>query len=91
MKLQIAIAVLCMVVLLQADSGNAGKLGVIDGENANKGDVPWIVSLRTFSHLGFTHFCGGSIIGDQWIVTAGHCCLGKKTGTCKKIWLEIKG
>jgi len=56
------------------------KVGVIDGEKANQGEFPWIVSLRSFSVIGFTHFCGGSIVGDQWIVTAGHCCYGNSDG-----------
>lgn len=43
---------------------------VVNGETAKAGAWPWIVSLQTSS--GF-HFCGGSILTPNWILTASHC------------------
>ncbi|KAI9585458.1 hypothetical protein GQX74_001305 [Glossina fuscipes] len=41
---------------------------IINGHEADKGEAPFIVSLKTNSH-----FCGGSIIAENWVLTAGHC------------------
>lgn len=46
---------------------------IIGGVPAKDGQVPWQVSLQRSS--GF-HFCGGSIISDEWILTATHCVIG---------------
>ncbi|XP_076649666.1 trypsin-1-like [Halictus rubicundus] len=45
---------------------------VVGGNEAARGQFPWQVSLQ-WGVWGTSHFCGGSIINAQWIVTAGHC------------------
>ncbi|XP_012268512.2 trypsin-like isoform X1 [Athalia rosae] len=44
---------------------------IIGGSNANIGQFPHQVSLRRTSNG--VHFCGGSIVDEEWIVTAAHC------------------
>jgi len=46
---------------------------IVNGVIADKHNWPFIVSLN-FHHQDCTHECGGSILNDQWIVTAAHCC-----------------
>ncbi|TKS91186.1 Serine protease 27 [Collichthys lucidus] len=44
---------------------------IVRGEDAAAGAWPWQVSL----HQSSRHFCGGSLINDQWILSAAHCLL----------------
>ncbi|KAM8815589.1 cationic trypsin-3 [Rhynchonycteris naso] len=41
---------------------------IVGGYTCRKNSVPYQVSLNA----GY-HFCGGSLINDQWVVSAAHC------------------
>ncbi|NXH22069.1 CTRL protease, partial [Bucco capensis] len=43
---------------------------IVNGQSAVPGSWPWQVSLQTRSG---SHFCGGSLINEYWVVTAAHC------------------
>ncbi|KAM9410278.1 chymotrypsinogen B [Pholidichthys leucotaenia] len=49
-----------------------GYSRIVNGEEAVPHSWPWQVSLQDYT--GF-HFCGGSLINENWVVTAAHCSL----------------
>ena len=48
---------------------------IVNGTNSLFGEFPWQVSVRRTTFFGFssTHRCGGALLNDQWVATAGHC------------------
>ncbi|KAG8230974.1 hypothetical protein J437_LFUL003932 [Ladona fulva] len=47
---------------------------IVGGHDSKKGDFPFQISLQ-WSLLGLLrqHVCGGSVLNENWILTAGHC------------------
>lgn len=53
---------------------------IVGGVNTNIGTVPWQISLQ---NQAGQHFCGGSIIDDEWILTAAHCVYGSSAASMR--------
>jgi trypsin len=49
---------------------------IVGGQNAQPGQFPWQIGLQRKSGQQFFHSCGGSILNERWVVTAGHCVQG---------------
>ncbi|XP_070617738.1 chymotrypsin-like protease CTRL-1 [Erythrolamprus reginae] len=58
----------CGIPTIKPNVKETGR--IINGQDAIHGSWPWQVSLQTASH---SHFCGGSLINENWVVTAAHC------------------
>ncbi len=48
---------------------------IVGGKRAPDGKYPWQVRLYDMP-MDLRGFCGGSLIGDRWVLTAGHCVMG---------------
>lgn len=46
---------------------------IVGGTSVNIADYPYQVSLQSRNGAVYFHFCGGSIINKDWILSAAHC------------------
>nr|XP_047908820.1 transmembrane protease serine 12 isoform X3 [Anser cygnoides] len=51
---------------------------IVGGHDAEVGAWPWSVSLQ-IHHVGaeFAHICGGTLVNENSVLTAGHCTTGR--------------
>jgi len=54
---------------------------IVGGTESKPGDWPWKISMQRNG----AHVCGGSLINDQWIITAAHCVTGNTNPTVYRI------
>ncbi|XP_067391392.1 serine protease 33-like [Emydura macquarii macquarii] len=62
-------SLLLVLPLLESCGQPVASSRIVGGQNAQDGAWPWQASIR---YKGF-HICGGSLITEQWVVSAAHC------------------
>ncbi|NXH27469.1 ACRO protein, partial [Myiagra hebetior] len=50
-----------------------GMTRVVGGTGAVDASWPWIISIQHLLVPGLGHWCGGSLVTTQWVLTAAHC------------------
>jgi len=69
-KLALATAI-SAVTLANTANASTSMTRIIGGGDAIPNTYPWMVSIQSKSDS--EHFCGGSLIGESYILTAAHC------------------
>lgn len=64
---------------VEPDFPEDGNSDIVGGTAAAAGEFPFIVSLQKNG----AHFCGGSLLNANTVVTAAHCAVGQTASTLK--------
>ena len=60
---------------------------IVHGANSTECKWKWQVSLRSEVNGTAQHFCGGTLISEKWVLTAGHC--SAFLNDCKMAKLQV--
>ncbi|XP_073835351.1 brachyurin [Musca autumnalis] len=73
-RIALGLLLICFTAGLHTTHGGRIEGRIVSGYKASPGQFPWQVIIKEdeFDDL----LCGGSIISDTWVLTAGHCCYG---------------
>nr|XP_028603578.1 acrosin-like [Podarcis muralis] len=57
---------------------HGNSLRIVGGSNVLPGTWPWVVSFQFPTSQGPKHFCAGSLINAQWVLSSAHCFMIQK-------------
>ena len=73
----LAVPALCTAAAIPQDpefpEGEFPEDPIVGGTTASQGDFPFIVSIQRSG----SHFCGGSLLNANTVLTAAHCAVGQ--------------
>ncbi|KAL7291011.1 hypothetical protein TKK_0015152 [Trichogramma kaykai] len=82
------VCALCLLTVSQVRSFYVTR--IVNGTDAKLGEIPFQVSLRDLSSGKSRHFCGGSVLNENYVVTAAHCVYGRQDEEdSKKMRVEV--
>ena len=70
------------------------KIQIVNGDPVNHEQYPWQVSIGSTARGAGAferHFCGGSLIGALWVLTAAHCVEDNKKKYPISTWVVLHG
>ncbi|KAG5669342.1 hypothetical protein PVAND_017230 [Polypedilum vanderplanki] len=87
------VTVACLTLILLASGANVPDATtndefqmwegrIVGGSQAQLGQFPYQVSLRTIQN---SHFCGGFILSNRWIGSAAHCTTPRSTSNTRAV------